>query len=600
VVTLDLVGAGRATRQRRTSPEASASRRPDEEDSVTDDELRQRIVDVAAELFAERGYGGTRLRMVAERAGVPSRTVKQLTGSRAQLFALVLATRPAPESAVRVAAAAADPEAAPPVSVLLEAAGDAFSTPGQSWNVVELEALTRAHTDADVRALETDRLQTRKANLKQVTQQTRRAGGIDDRVDDDAFVHFALALSAGLAVIDPVTENRPSQASWNALMARLGAAFAPPGFLLAAEHEAPTPWRLRIDVPDRPGALSQLLSALGTLHVYVVATSVLDSRDGTRTVDLALMAPEQVSAETLLASAMSVGSHGYVMAGSPDDGTDLPTRVLDGATELVTNPGSAPLAAATLVEADSFEVTDATQGADDAADVLRLQWTADRHVVLHRNWAPFARAEKTRASALLRLASAMASMAGEEEALGWVEPMKSGGTVWIRLARPEDSDAVAAMHERCSEQTLYRRYLTGVGTWRDVSLRRLSGGHRGATLVAMSEEGAIVGLGHVFPDSTTDGHAAEIAVIVEDAYQRRGIGTRLVRHMLELAERLGFDEVVGTVLAQNDEMLRVLDATRLAWERHVEEGVLTLRAPLPPVAPGATSAGRGPTPGSSG
>jgi len=52
---------------------------------TTDDELRQRIVDAAAELFAENGYGGTKLRMVAERADVPPRTVKRLTGGRAQL-----------------------------------------------------------------------------------------------------------------------------------------------------------------------------------------------------------------------------------------------------------------------------------------------------------------------------------------------------------------------------------------------------------------------------------------------------------------------------------------------------------------------------------
>ena len=561
-----------------------------------DDELRQRIVQVAAELFSENGYGGTKLRMVAERAGVPPRTVKQLTGSRAQLFAEVLATRPPSESAARIAAAAADPDAAPPVAVLVDVAGETFATPERSWNVVELEALTRSHSDDDVRALETARLEARRGNLKKVTEQTRRAGGIDDRIDDDAFVHFALALSAGLAVIDPVVESRPAQASWNALMARIGAAFAPAGFLLSADHEARMPWRLRIDIPDRPGGLSLLLSALGTLHVYVVASYVLDSQDGDRTVDLALLAPDEVRAETILAAAMTVGRHGYVMAGSSEDVSDLPTRVLDAATELVTNPGSAPLAAATLVEADRFEVADATQGEDDAADVLRLQWTADRHVVLHRDWAPFARAEKTRASALLRLAAEMSRAAGEAEALGWVEPMRSGGTVWIRLARPEDSDAVAAMHERCSEQTLYRRYLTAVGQWRDVTLRRLTGGHRGATLVAMSEEGTIVGLGHVFPDSRTDSRTAEIATIVEDAYQRRGIGTRLVQHMLELAERLGFDEVVGTVLAQNNEMLRVLDSTRLTWSRHVEGGVVTLRAPLHAVAPEAQSPRRAPAP----
>jgi len=117
---------------------------------------------------------------------------------------------------------------------------------------------------------------------------------------------------------------------------------------------------------------------------------------------------------------MAAGSNGHVTAGSPEDGLDLPTRVLDFATELVTNPGSAPLAAATRVEADHFEVTDAGQGQDDDADVLRLQWTADQHVVLQRGWAPFARAEITRASALLRLAAAVSGIAGDAETPGWV------------------------------------------------------------------------------------------------------------------------------------------------------------------------------------
>ena len=52
---------------------------------ASDEELRQRIVDAAAELFAEHGYSGTKLRMVAERAEVKPGTVKRLTGGRAQL-----------------------------------------------------------------------------------------------------------------------------------------------------------------------------------------------------------------------------------------------------------------------------------------------------------------------------------------------------------------------------------------------------------------------------------------------------------------------------------------------------------------------------------
>jgi RimJ/RimL family protein N-acetyltransferase len=515
--------------------------------------------------------------------------VRRLTGGRDQLFAEVIATKLTSEAADRVASAAADPEAAPPLAVLIDAAAQIFAAPAFGWSVLELEALTRAHRDDGVRALVSARLDKRRANMKAVVGQARGAGGLDDDVDDDALVHLSLALSVGLAVIAPVS-RQPSSANWNALMARIGASVAPAELLLTPEYDVRKPWRLRIDIPDRPGGLARLVRGLSTLHAYVVGTAVLASGDGIRTVDLAVTVPDKISAQTLLATAMAAGSNGYVAEGSVDDGLDMPTRVLDAATELVTNPGSAPLAVAALMEADRFEVTDATEGDDDAAGVLRLQWTPDRHVVLHRDWAPFARAEQTRASALLRLAAAIAGSGGDE-ALGWVEPVKGDGTVWIRLGRPEDADAVAAMHERCSQRTLYRRYLTGVAEWRDLSLRRLTGGHRGATLVVMSEDGSIVGLGNVFPDHPGDGHAAEFALIVEDAYQGRGIGTRLLRHMLELAQRLGIQHVVATLLAENKEMLSVLEATGLDWTRHLDRSVLTLRAALPIVASGSLSPG---------
>ncbi|MEI8080730.1 MAG: GNAT family N-acetyltransferase [Actinomycetes bacterium] len=559
---------------------------------TSDDEQRRRIIDAAAVLFAENGYGGTNVRMVAQRVGVTVHTVKRLTGGRAELFAEVMAAKVTSEAAERVAAAAADPNAEPPLSVLLEAVAQIFAAPERSWNVLELEALINAQRDDDVRAVESARFLERWANMKAVTEHTRRVGGIDPDVNDDAFVYFALALSVGMAVVSPLVDRQPSQANWNALMARIGAAIAPVDLLATAESWTRKPWRLRIDIADRPGGLVTLIRALSTLHVYVVRSTVLAEGDGTRTVDLAVTLPEQVSPEALLASAMSAGSNGYVTEGSPDDGVDVPTRVLDGARELVKNPGSGPLAAAMLVEADRFEVTDAAEGEDDAADVLRLQWTVGQHVVLHRDWAPFARAEKTRASALLRLATALSSLEGDAESRGWVEPIKGGETVWIRLARPDDADAVAAMHKRCSERTRFLRYLQAVDEWRDIYLRWLSGGHRGATLVAMSEEGTIVGLGNVFPDESDRPHVAEMAVIIEDDYQGRGLGTRMIRHMLELAERLGFHEVIATVLMDNAGMLRVFELTGLDWTKEIEQGVATMRAPLPVAGSGEQAPGR--------
>ncbi|MBL8929973.1 MAG: GNAT family N-acetyltransferase [Kineosporiaceae bacterium] len=550
-------------------------------DAEREERLRTQIVDAAAELFAERGYGGTRLPMVAERAGVSAHTVKRLTGGRAELFASVVSARARSQAADRLADAAGHPDRSPPMAVLLEAIGEIFADPERSWSPLELEAILRSHRNAEVRASESQRLRSRWVNVRTVTDQLRRSGGLEAGVDDDAFAHFALALSVGLAMVDPLVERRPTQREWNALMARIGGAVAPPDLFVQPHHPAPQPWRLRVEIPSGPGSLARLIRALNTLAVDVTASWVLSGTQDHRTIDLALTAPEQVTSSELIAAAMSAGRDARVTEGNPEDAEDLPTRVLDGAAELVTNPGSAPLAAAALIEADRFEVEPAAAGQDDTVGVLRLQWTPERHVVLHRDWAPFARAEKTRASALLRLAAAISSAQGDADALGWVEPIAGGVTVWIRLARPEDADAVAAMHERCSEHSRYQRYFTPVSEWRDVNLRRLTGGHRGATLVVMSEDGVIVALGNVFPDAPTGVRAAELAMIVEDAYHGRGIGTRLMRHMVEFAERLGFVEVVATVLADNSAMLRVLEAPGLSWERTMEAGVLSMRARLP-------------------
>jgi RimJ/RimL family protein N-acetyltransferase len=245
----------------------------------------------------------------------------------------------------------------------------------------------------------------------------------------------------------------------------------------------------------------------------------------------------------------------------------------------VARPELAPLAAKRLVEADEVEVTDATEGEDDSPDVMRLQWTPEQHVVLQRSWAPFAAAERTRASAFLRLSTAIASALGNEDAATWVEPIK-GGHVWIRMSRPEDADAVAAMHDRCSERSRYQRYFS-LADWRGVRLHRLAGGHRGATVVVMSEDGAIIGLGNVFPDPSEGSGAAEIALIVEDAYQGRGVGKKLLQVLIYFAMRLEFTEVVASVLAENKGMLKLLESSGLPWTTRVEDSVAEMRAPLP-------------------
>jgi AcrR family transcriptional regulator/L-amino acid N-acyltransferase YncA len=548
---------------------------------ATDEELRARIIEAAADLFAQYGFSGTKVNMVAKAARVSSQTVRRLTGGRADLFEQVMMARVSSSVAEKFATAVENPEGRPAIAVMLAAAQEVFTSPEASWGLLELEALTRAHTDDTLHEIEKGRIDRRRENAAALVARIRANGGLDADLSDTAIVHLVLAMSVGLAMLDPVLDVKPTMANWIMLIARIGTAMAPQDMLLSPAFDAGQPWRLRVDVPDQPGGVARLVRALGSLHAYTVAMQVVDASEGYRTIDVALIAPEGVTPEVMRAMAHSVGKHAYVGPGSLDDAIDLPTRVLDGATQLVTTPELAPFAAAKLVEADNVEVAAATEGEDDSPDIMRLQWTPDRHVVLQRGWAPFARAERTRASALLRLSSAIASSAGNHEAAAWVEPIK-GGTVWIRLARPEDADAVAAMHDRSSERSRYQRYFS-IADWRGTRLYRLAGGHRGVTLVVMSETGSIVGLGNVFPDAEFGEHSAEIALIVEDEYQQRGVGRKLLQAMLHMATRLGFTEVVASVLADNNGMLHLFKTTDLQWDTTVHDGVAYMRAPLPTV-----------------
>lgn len=550
-----------------------------------DGQERRAIVDAAAELFAQHGYEGVGVRQVAQEAGVSQYRVRKETGGRADLFAAVMAEKVTSDAAAKIARAVEAPNEVPALAALVAAGAEVFADPERSWDLLELEALTRSHRDAALREIETQRIQARWDNLRTVTQQVRATGDLDGDLDDEATTHFALALSAGLALIDPVITRKPDQRAWDALMARIGIALAPvpmPLDSLESLEQPRTGWRLFVDVPDVPGSVDRFLRAVSTLHGYTVAVNVVGVGEGTRTLHIRMSAPDSVSEQALLAAALSAGSNAYMTREEPSAANDQTTKLVDVTTELIVNPGSAPFAAMNLLAADHVEVVKATEGDHDASDVLRLQWTPERHVLLRRGWAPFTKVEQARASALMRLSAAIAAAAGDSDAGGWVERIKDG-TVWIRLAHPEDAEAVAAMHQRCSERTLYLRYVSP-GDWQTIQLRRLTGGHSGATLVAVGSEGTIIGLGNVFPERPEDGHSAEIALLVEDAHQGEGVGSALLRSQLRMAERMGFAEVVAVVLGDNRAMTAMLERTGLSWSKKFEDGTLTMRAPIGPEA----------------
>lgn len=333
-------------------------------------------------------------------------------------------------------------------------------------------------------------------------------------------------------------------------------------------------WRARVRIPADPSSLPALLAAVAPLGVTVMSSSTAPRTGGHASpgqsadadvVDLVLVSPADLERSALATALASAALDVVVAPGIARDVEDVASRVLMRASALVRDPDAAPEFVADLMLADSWEVQQASAGSDSGETTMRIQWTMDRHVVLHRRAAPFTRTERMRASALLSMIAALAEVQGADEDFGWHDTLRDGTPVRIRLARPADIDGVEAMHARCSEESRYQRYFTPMNTWRELNLRRISGGHRGSTIIARTEAGEIIALGNVFPLGPDDDRGAELAVIVDDAWHGRGLGRLMVDHLIELARRLGFPTLTAYVLSGNRAMIGLLESTDVSW-----------------------------------
>jgi len=542
---------------------------------------RERIAAAAARLFETEGVAKTSRRDVAIAADVATRSVTAWAPSRSDLLAHVVAGLPFPPTSQRMQDAAID---GAPMSTILSAARDAFGAPASVWDIIELQAVVLAPFDEALESVVLERISMRWEAARTVVHRLRGEGAVDATIDDDAATLLVIAVGAGLALLDGLVPRTPDAAAWARLTARLLESLAaadPPALDYAG---ATRPLRVRVVAPDAPSATARVLRVLALLRVDVISLFTHAQEDGTQLIDMIVAAPVDIDRGDVQQALATVAHRTVVRRGAEDDSEDLIARILDGAAGLVSHPERAPRAAADLVMADSWTVEPALEGADAGPYVMRLQWTPDHHVVLRRTDAPFVAVERARASALLRLIDALAAAPAGTGGFGWVEHLRDGRRIEIRLARPEDDEAVALMHERSSEATRYQRYFAPMHDWREDQLSRISGGHRGATLVAEDEAGTVVGLGNLFPASPGDTSTAEIAVIVEDDWQGHGVGTLLLDHLVGLARRQQFTEILALVLSTNTGMIRLLDRLGLAWERSTDPelgpGIVRMTAPL--------------------
>jgi len=141
--------------------------------------------------------------------------------------------------------------------------------------------------------------------------------------------------------------------------------------------------------------------------------------------------------------------------------------------------------------------------------------------------------------------------------------LRDGRTLHIRPIRPDDADAMYAMWQRLSTETIRLRFFAprsmsrqGIEHFVNLDMR-----DRFAMVGVRGE--AIVGVSR-FERLAEEPDVAEFAVLVEDAEQGRGIGTALLRALLEPAQDRGIERFVAEVLPENRKMLGVMTDAGLA------------------------------------
>jgi ribosomal protein S18 acetylase RimI-like enzyme len=271
---------------------------------------------------------------------------------------------------------------------------------------------------------------------------------------------------------------------------------------------------VRTTLPDRPGALAALAAACGDAGVNILGLQIFPGVESV-TDELVLRTPPGWGEPEITELLARSGGHSVSAAPCTEAAlTDQPTRYVQAARSILTLPASFPEVAARLFDAEA--------GPSSDLDVMDLV-VGDVQVQVSRT-APFTATEHARGAALAGLVS-------DVLARDHADP-----------PAPERRVGAGASPEYVAD-----------------------GDSVSATIDGISVGLAVVG---------ADG---ELTLRVDPAWQRRGIGTRLLVDAARLASGLGVEEVVLTTRADNQAVLPMVMAAGLRGRIRMAGDVLTVR-----------------------
>ena len=133
---------------------------------------------------------------------------------------------------------------------------------------------------------------------------------------------------------------------------------------------------------------------------------------------------------------------------------------------------------------------------------------------------------------------------------------RDGAPIRIRPIRPDDGPGLMAFHEALSSGTVYFRFFRPHPHLSDAEVERFTQvDYRDRLALVIEDQGAMVAVGRFERISGTD--EAEVAFVVADEWQHRGLGTILLHRLAEAAAARGIGRFTADTLADNSAMIGV-------------------------------------------
>ncbi|MFC3578173.1 GNAT family N-acetyltransferase [Streptomyces yaanensis] len=352
----------------------------------------------------------------------------------------------------------------------------------------------------------------------------------------------------------------------------------------AAAGGATALWRMRTTVKDEPGSLAALCTGVAGLRIDILSLQTHPLAQGTVD-EFLLRAPAELAAsEITRAVSLAGGAETWIERADAHDLVDAPTRVLGLATRTALDAAELPLALRQLLGRCTIRSLPAVSPGSGRAEevapvegamedtVMRLRAPEGGVITVERPYLPFTPTEFARARALVELDARLGPRIPRSQD---VLTLPEGNAITVRRADTSDLRAAKEMHARCSPRTLSMRYHGPIGD-ADRYLNHLLSPRFGRTLAVQTPSGRIVGLGHLL----WDGDETEVALLVEDDWQRRGIGTELLGRLVTMAVEAGCESVYAVTQASNTGMVAAMRGLGLPLDYQIEEGTLVITARL--------------------